>query len=79
ELLLWSAQLSNLNIIEPLWTVLEKRVRSRFSSSTSLKQLTNILIKEWDNILLEIIQKFHNSIPRRIEALLKANGGLTFY
>jgi len=32
------------------------------------------LVEEWDNISLEIIQKLHDSISRRIEAILKANG-----
>jgi len=41
--------------------------------------LADILIKEWDNIPLETIQKLHDSIPRRIEAILKVNDGLTSY
>ena len=35
EHLLWLAQLPNLNIVEPLWSVLESRVRSRFPSIIS--------------------------------------------
>lgn len=31
------------------------------------------MIEEWDNILLETIQKLHDSIPRRNEAILMAN------
>ena len=72
--LLWLAQLPNLNIIEPLWSVLESRVRSRFPRST-LKQLE----EEWYSIPLETIQNLHESIPRRIQAVLQANGGPTPY
>jgi hypothetical protein len=38
----WPAQLSDLNIIEPHWSVSESRVRYRFLLPTSLKQLKDI-------------------------------------
>jgi hypothetical protein len=75
----WSAQLPDLNIIEPLWGVLEQRIRSKFPPPASLKQLANALVEEWDNILLETIQTLYESIPRRIAAVLQANGGPTPY
>jgi hypothetical protein len=39
----WPAQSSHLNIIEPLWSVLEARVRNRYPLPTSLKQLEDVL------------------------------------
>jgi transposase len=72
--LLWLAQSPNLNNIEPLWSVLESRVRSR-SPPLSLKQLE----EEWHSIPLATIQNLHQSIPRRIQAVLQANGGPTPY
>ncbi|KAK9710483.1 hypothetical protein QE152_g26000 [Popillia japonica] len=57
----------------------EQRVRSRFPAPSSLKQLTDILVEEWDNIPLETIQKLYESIPRRIEAVLQASDGSTTY
>ena len=53
--------------MEPLWSVLETRVRNRFPPS-SLNQLEE---EEWYSISLETIQ----SIPRKIQAVLQANGG----
>jgi len=62
-----------------LWGVLEQGIRSRFPSPTSLKQLEDVLVKEWDNIPLETIQTLYESIPQRIAAVLQANGGPTSY
>jgi len=70
---LWPAQLHDLNIIEPLWSGLESRLISRFPP-LSLKQL-----EEWYSIPLETIQNLHESIPRRIQAVLRANGDPTPY
>jgi hypothetical protein len=41
----WPAQPSDLNITEPLWSVLETRVRNRFPPPTSLTQLEDVLKK----------------------------------
>jgi hypothetical protein len=48
-------------------------------SPTSLKQLAGISVEEWDKIPLETIQVLYESISRRIEVVLKANGGQTPY
>jgi len=68
--LLLLAQSPTLNIIRPLWSVLENRVRGKFPP-LSLKQLE----EEWYSISLETIQ----SVPRKIQAVLQANGGPTPY
>jgi hypothetical protein len=39
----WPAQSPSLNIIKPLWSILETRVRNRFPSPTSLEQLEDVL------------------------------------
>jgi hypothetical protein len=51
----WLAQSPNLNITEPLWSVMEIRVRNRFPSPTSLKQLENVLQEEWYKTPLETV------------------------
>jgi hypothetical protein len=67
----------NLNIIEPLWSVLENRVRKRFPPPTSLKQLEEVLQEEWYKIPLETVKNLYESIPRRTATVLKAKGGPT--
>jgi transposase len=49
----WPAKSPDLNTTEPLWSVLETRVKNRFPPPTSLKQLENVLQEEWHKILLE--------------------------
>jgi hypothetical protein len=67
----WPAQSPDLNITEPLWSGLETRVRNRFPSPTSLKQLEDVLQEEWYKIPLEAVHNLYGSIPRRIAAVLK--------
>jgi hypothetical protein len=50
---------------------LELKVRNRLPSSTSLKQLGDVLQEEWYKILLETVQNLYESIPNRTEAALK--------
>jgi hypothetical protein len=73
----WLTQARNLNIIEPLWFVLETGMRNRFSPTTCLKGLEDVLHEEWYKTLLEIVQNLYKSIPRRIAAVLKTKGGPT--
>jgi hypothetical protein len=42
----WPAQLPNLNIIEPLWSVLETRLRNSFPPPTPLKEFEDVLHEE---------------------------------
>jgi transposase len=73
------AESPDLNIIEPLWSVLESRVRGRFPAPTSLKQLEDFLHEEWYDIPLETIQNLYKSVPKRIQAASQENGAPTPY
>jgi hypothetical protein len=68
-----------MNMNEPLWSVLETRVRNRFPPPTSLKQLEDVLQEEWYKIPLETVQNLYESIPIRTAATLEAKGGPTLY
>jgi hypothetical protein len=68
-----------LNIIEPLWSVLETSVRNLFSAPNSVKQIEDALQEELYKTPLETVRNLYESIPRRIAAVLKAKGGPTPY
>jgi hypothetical protein len=70
----WTAQSPDLSISEPLWSVLETRVRNIFPPPTHLKKLEDVLQEEWYKIPLGTVQILHESIPRRNAALFKAKG-----
>lgn len=75
----WPPQSPDLNIIEPVWSVLEKKVRDRYPPPSSLPELASILQEEWYKIPLKTIQDLYLSIPRRLQAVLDANGFPTPY
>jgi hypothetical protein len=48
----WSVESTDLNVIEPLWSLL---MRNRFPPPASLKQYEDVLQEEWYKILLETV------------------------
>uniref|UniRef100_A0A3B3RT27 Tc1-like transposase DDE domain-containing protein n=1 Tax=Paramormyrops kingsleyae TaxID=1676925 RepID=A0A3B3RT27_9TELE len=77
EHLSWPAQSPDMNIIEPLWDILEERVRKRFPPPASRSDLATVLQEEWLKISLATVQDLYLSFPRRIDAVLHAKGGPT--
>ena len=75
----WPAHAQDFNIIDPLWSVLESRVRSRFPPPSPVKQLEDVLHEEWYSMPVAAIQNVYESVLRKIQAVLQANGGLTPY
>ena len=63
-----------------VWPPQSLDLSSRFPHSSSLKQLEEVLVKEWGKIPLETNHNLYEStIPRRIEAILNEKGGPTPY
>ena len=67
------------DILEPLWSVLESGMRSRFPPPSSLKALQDALNEVLCNIALQTVHNLYQPVPRRIQAILQANGGPTPY
>ena len=79
KLLDWPAQSPDLNPIEHTWGHLKKCLSGYERASTGVHQLWDRVVVEWGKISVEEYQKWIESMPRRIQAVIKAKGGYTKY
>ena len=77
NLLPWPSQSPDLNPIEHLWDEVSRRLKG--SSKLSQKQFEEKVMNVWSEIPLTCIRKLIDSMPRRLEAVIKAKGGNTRY
>ena len=77
--LMWPAQSPDLNPIEHLWQHLKTKLQQYDTPPTGVHELWERVAKEWTGIPPETCQKLIESMPRRIQAVLKAKGGHTKY
>jgi len=70
----WPSHSPDLNPIEQLWAVLKRRVNARLTPAT-VDQLWERLEREWWAIDPAQCRRLVESMPRRIEAVIKARGG----
>lgn len=75
----WPAQSPDLNPIEHLWEHLKRRLSAYDSAPTGVHQLWDRVQHEWELITAEDCMRLIESMPRRIEAVLKAKGKYTKY
>lgn len=75
----WPSMSPDLNPIEHIWDLLDRRIRKRPITPQTLQQLTEALIEEWERIPQEDIRRIIRSMPRRCQAVIKAHGGHTRY
>ena len=73
----WPANSPDLNVIENLWGTLKRNLR-RMKHST-LDQLKDNIVTCWNNVTSEECHRLVHSMPRRIQAVIKAKGSATKY
>ena len=73
----FTEQSSDLNPIEPLWTLLDKKIANR--AFTKKEDLKKAVVKSWSNIDNNQIKYLVESMPKRLLNVIKAKGGLTKY
>ena len=79
QVLEWPAQSPDLNPIEHLWEHLKRQLQKYDTPPKGVHELWERVVEEWNKISSEVCQNLIESIPRRINAVIKANGGHTKY
>jgi transposase len=75
----WPVFSPDLNHIEHLWDELDRRVRRRDNTSSLVPELDQELFQEWNNIPQMTVNNLINSMTRRVQSALEANGRHTRY
>ena len=75
----WSAQSPDLNPIENLWDEIKRSVKNEKRKPKNLNELERLVKKTWRSIPQDKIKRLVESMPRRVQAVIDANGGPTKY
>ena len=75
----WPALSPDLSPIEHLWDELSRRIHNGNPQINTVAQLRQALVREWNNLPNPLVQRYVNSMRRRIQACIQANGGFTRY
>jgi len=77
NLLPWPAQSPDLNPIEHLWHHLKLKLSHYEKKAKGIHELWERVEREWNTFTAEECQRYVESMPKRIEAVIKAKGGHT--
>ena len=79
KVLSWPAQSPDLNPIEHLWDHLKRKLGEYEVAPNGMLELWERVEEEWNKIEAKVCQNLIESMPRRVAAVLKADGGHTKY
>lgn len=77
ELLEWPANSPDLNPIEHIWVEIDKKLA--INQPNSMAELEEALQRYWCEITRQQVLSYIESMPERVEAVIKAKGGPTKY
>ena len=78
-LLDWPPQSPDLNPIEHLWQYIKMQLAKHETLAKEVWEIWEGVAEVWNNIEPEVCQNLIESMPRRVEAVMKAKGGNTKY
>ena len=79
EFMVWPAQFPNINSIEHFWVHLKKVLNQYSKPAKGVHELWERMVGEWNKIPPETFHNLIESMPRRIQAVIKAKSGHTKY
>jgi len=79
QVMKWPSQSPDLNPIEHLWYHLKTQLSGYQDPPKGIHELWDRVQTEWEAIPVEKVQGLIESMPRRVEAVIKAKGGYTKY
>jgi transposase len=79
ETVVWPAQSSDLIPIEHLWGHLKRRLAEHEHPPNGIHELWDRVQEEWERIPVKECQKLIESMPRRVQVVLRAKGGYIKY
>lgn len=75
----WPAQSPDINPIEHLWEHIKQELSKYPRQPKGVWEIWKRVAEVWNNIKPEVCQNLIESMPRRIQAVIKAKGGNTKY
>lgn len=79
KVLKWPAQSPDLNPIENLWHIMKRQLYGYAEQAKTKDELWERCKDVWQSISVETCKNLSESMPRRIEAVIKSKGGHTKY
>ena len=73
------ANLPDLNPIEHIWAIMKHRIAKEYAHITSQAEMKRVVQEMWDSFGDDEFNHLIESMPERIEAVIKAKGGSTKY
>jgi transposase len=73
----WSAMGPDLNPIEHIWDMLDRRIQAREPPVQNIRQVEVAFHREWQQLSQQDIRHLTGGMRRRVEAVIQARGGYT--